>query len=452
MEDRKIFIVAGLGFGDEGKGTITDFLSKIYDAKLVCRYNGGPQAAHYVKRNDGILHCFAQYGSGTFWGARTYLCEKVLIDPVRFGDETIALQYKGVRHPLWLVTVDPDCLVVTPLHSIVNRMLELSRGKKKHGSCGFGVGEAVNDGRNYGEIALRMRDLLNKETLWTKLDFLWRMKIDIAEQIASEHKENSAIMELLKELKDKNNVERLASFYYKVAKGLIIKKISDEEISGNIIFEGAQGVLLDEERGFCPHITHSRTTFENATEIIKSMGLSGKIIKIGVIRVYATRHGAGPFVTYDAGLSKKIPEIYNTINTWQGEFRIGWFDLVATRYAIEVAGGVDLVAMTNLDRMKFKKVKVCVGYRYAGKDRKLLNQFFDLSEDEKIITRIKKPEKATKKHQERLTKFLKKCEPVYRKVDKTEYIKYLEKELNVKIGIVSYGPTAEDKIELKPLL
>lgn len=451
MEDGIILILAGMGFGDEGKGTITDFLSKKYNAKLVCRYNGGPQAAHYVVKQDRIFHCFAQYGSGTFWGARTYVSEKMLVDPIKLGYEANALGFKGIKHPLWVITIDPDCLVVTPFHRIVNQMLELSRGVERRGSCGFGVGEAVNDGRNYKEMALRMKDFSDKETLRTKLDFLWRMKMDIAQQIANEHRENVPIGGLLYELEDTEWVEKLVLYYYRFAKAVKIAKVSGEEISGNIIFEGAQGVLLDEERGFHPHITRSRTTFKNAEDLIGSMGLQGRIIKIGVIRAYATRHGAGPFVTYVKRLSRLMPDTHNVTNKWQGEFRIGWFDLVTTRYALEVAGGVDFAAITNLDRMDFKEIKICVGYKYIGRGRRILEQYFDLSEDGKVIIGIKMPATATKEHQEKLTELLGMCRPVYRKVDKAEYIKYLEKELNVKIAIISNGPTAEDKTELRPL-
>lgn len=451
MKDGIILILAGMGFGDEGKGTITDFLSKKYNAKLVCRYNGGPQAAHYVVKQDRTLHCFAQYGSGTFWGARTYVSEKMLVDPIKMGYEANALGFKGIKHPLWFITIDPDCLVVTPFHRIVNQMLELSRGEKRRGSCGFGVGEAVNDGRNYGEMALRMKDLSDKENLRTKLDFLWRMKMDIAQQIANEHRESVPIDGLLYELEDKEWVEKLVLYYYRFAKAVKIAKVSGEEISGNVIFEGAQGILLDEERGFYPHVTHSCTTFKNAEDLIGSMGLQGRIIKIGVIRAYATRHGAGPFVTYVKRLSGLMPDMHNATNKWQGEFRIGWFDLVATRYALEVAGGVDFVAMTNLDQISSGKIKVCVGYKYFGRGRRILEQVFDLSEDGKVITGIKAPKIATREHQEKLTQLLKMCKPVYQKVNKAEYIEYLEKELNVKIAIISNGPTAEDKIELKPL-
>lgn len=451
MEEEKIFVVAGLGFGDEGKGSIVEFLTKRYDARFILRYNGGPQAAHYVVDSSGYLHCFAQYGSGTFSGARTYLSEKMLVDPVRLGHEANSLAKKGVKQPLHFVTIDPDCLIVTPFHSVVNQMLEISRGDKKHGSCGFGVGEAVKDGRNYGEMALRAKDLSDPETLRTKLDFLWRMKIDIAEQIVSNKPENSKLQELLGNLKDEKYVGRLASFYYRFSKALKIDKKKGTEISGNIICEGAQGILLDEKRGFYPHITHSCTTFGNTEELIESMGLQGKIVKIGVIRAYASRHGVGPFVTYNKWLTKTIPDEHNITNEWQGEFRIGWFDLVATKYSLEVAGGVDLIAMTNLDRINFEKIKVCVGYKYTGKGRKILRRFFDLSRDGKVITRIKIPKKATKKHQEKLTKLLSMCKPVFRKVEYGEYIRYLEEELNVKIGIVSYGPMAEDKIELRPL-
>ncbi|MFA6096349.1 MAG: adenylosuccinate synthetase [Candidatus Paceibacterota bacterium] len=454
MKEERIFIVAGLGFGDEGKGSIVDYLARRYDIKSIVRYNGGPQAAHYVVNSDGYLHCFAQYGSGTFSGASTYLFDKVMVDPVRLGHEANSLAKKGVKRPLWLVSIDPDCLIVTPFHGIINQMLEISRGNKKHGSCGFGVGEAVKDGRNYGEMALRAKDLSDPETLQTKLDFLWRMKTDIAEQIASEQPENSKLQELLGNLKDEKYVGRLASYYSSFSKALKIGKKKGAEISGSVVFEGAQGVLLDEKRGFYPHITHSCTTFANAEELIGSMGLQGKVVKIGVIRAYSTRHGAGPFVTYNKWLTGKIPDTHNITNEWQGEFRIGWFDLVASRYALRVAGKINCVALTNLDRLDFEKIRVCEAYEYCGKKDASLQEYFEFEETSGkiMIKNINFPAKTSSEHQGKLAELLKLCRPIYQTVKKAEYIHFLESELKIKIAIASYGEKAEDKVELRPLL
>src|SRR5262249_12518219 len=115
-----------------------------------------------------------------------------------------------------------------------------------------------------------------------------------------------------------------------------------------ILFEGAQGVLLDAERGFFPHVTPSRTTVENALGLIAESGAAGSPRRLGVLRAYATRHGPGPFVTHDAELQARLPEVHNVENPWQGPMRVGWFDAVAARYAMAATGGVDAIALTNL--------------------------------------------------------------------------------------------------------
>jgi len=457
MKEERIFIVAGLGFGDEGKGSVVDFLAKRYKVKLIIRHNGGSQAAHFVLTSDGILHCFSQFGSGTFAGARTYLSDKMLVDPIRLKDEANVLKKKGIKNPFKLISIDPDCLVITPFHGIINRMLEISRKGARHGSCGFGVGETVKDGRKFGQMALVARDFLNKKTLLFKLDYLWRAKIDIAEQLVDQHPNDAELSQLLKKLREDDYVERLASFYYNFAKksGVAIRHIKENALgsNGNIIFEGAQGVLLDEERGFYPHITHSRTTFKNAEEKIRNARSDKKTTRIAVIRAYSTRHGAGPFVAEDEWLTREIPDHNNLTNEWQGAFRIGWFDLVAAKYALQAAGKVDCVALTNFDRLNFEKIKVCEAYEYSGKIDGTLKEYFELEKinERSIITKIKFPSETSFEYQGRLAELLKLCKPVYREVEKRNYIRFLERELKINISIVSNGATAGDKIELRPL-
>jgi adenylosuccinate synthase len=120
--------------------------------------------------------------------------------------------------------------------------------------------------------------------------------------------------------------------------------LNPPEIKGNVVYEGAQGVLLDESRGFRPHTTWTNTTFDNALEMLK--GEDYEVVKIGVLRTYFTRHGAGPFV----GESPLVNfDDHNVEGRWQGKFRQGFFDAVAARYAIEACGGIDCLALTHLD-------------------------------------------------------------------------------------------------------
>lgn len=177
----KAFIVGGLGFGDEGKGTIVDYLTREYNAKLIVRFNGGPQAAHHVVTPEGITHVFSQFGSGTFVpGVNTYISPRVVFDPLALIKESVALKEKGIQYPLRRLFVNKDCLIVTPFHKIISRMLETAR-KEKRGTCGKGVGEVRKDEKNLKENALYFKDLFNKSLLADKLKFIYHLKVDLAE-------------------------------------------------------------------------------------------------------------------------------------------------------------------------------------------------------------------------------------------------------------------------------
>ena len=473
MKNTQKIAIAGLAFGDEGKGTIAECLTWRYDAEHVVRYNGGPQAAHFVVTSQGIEHCFSQFGSGTFAGARTFLSGKMLIDPIRMKNEAIALEKKGVNESLKRVVIDPDCFIITPFHGIINQMLEISRGEARHGSCGVGVGQAVKDSKQLGKMALVAKDMLNKETLRRKLDFLWRIKIDLAQQLVAEHPNIPELNKRLEKLIQEDYVQRLVSFYcnFVTKSGIQIRSAEQSalKIDSNIIFEGAQGALLDPEYGFTPYVTKTKTTFKNVEDLLNNRVPRSEIEKIGVLRAYSTRHGAGPFVTEDDWLGKQIPECHNGVNEWQGKFRIGWFDLLSACYGVMINGNVDSIALTNLDRLSgIKEIPICISYEYLGKDEELLSNFFEweYSRDRICITGFKSPDKPVN---EQLAEILFDCKPMeflkfqgwkedisetkrinYLPVEARKYIDFLRSEegLNVPMSIVSVGPTSEQKIFL----
>jgi adenylosuccinate synthase len=131
-----------------------------------------------------------------------------------------------------------------------------------------------------------------------------------------------------------------------------------------LIFEGAQGALLDRQRGFPPYVTKSDTTCRNALELMSESGLAHQPFKLGVLRTYGHRHGAGPFVTEDESLRPRFDDELNSQNPWQGRFRVGWMDLPALRYGIRLNGGVDGLAVTGLDRLSgLETIYVCSSYR-----------------------------------------------------------------------------------------
>lgn len=474
----KIFIVGGLSYGDEGKGASVDYLTRKHKVKLIVRFGGGPQAAHHVTIPDGTVHCFAQFGSGTFVpGVYTYLSRFMLVDPLAIEAENSALKVNGVFDGLSRLLIDEDCLVVTPFHKIIGRMLEISRGENKHGSCGKGVGRAVEDGKNLGGQALRIRDLQDIKALKSKLNFLQQIKIDLAEQLVEEQPANCELSKYLNDIKRYDYPDKLTEIYhnFSISSGACIvdrnflKEIlltgGDEE---SAIFEGAQGALLDSKRGFLPYVTSTATTFNNAVQLIEEAEYRGSIKKIGIVRAYATRHGVGPFVTEDQELAKLIPDKHNSNNEWQGPFRIGWLDLLSADYASAINDGVDEIVLTNLDRFNgLDRIKVCVSYEYIGKNAELLEKYFKLDKAKKIVG-IRHDFK-NEISQKQLTELLFDCRPLEYKYfngwesslasvrkfgdlpkEAMRFIDFLRSRDGIKrpIIIVSKGPAWTDKIEI----
>ncbi|MEU8796763.1 adenylosuccinate synthetase [Spirillospora sp. NPDC048819] len=344
-------IVVDLGFGDAGKGTVVDHLCSSSPVAAVVRFNGGAQAAHNVVATDGRHHTFAQFGSGTFTpGVRTHLSRFMLVDPLALAAEADHLRALGVRDALDRLTVDRDALLTTPYHRAANRARESARGAARHGSCGMGIGETASYALAHDD-APRAGDCLSPARLRHRLTALrdwYRDTFPSGEDVP----EADAC------------ADAFAAFGARVAivgaghlHGLLR--------AGSVVFEGAQGVLLDEWHGFHPFTTWSTTTFANAETLLAEAGESAA--RLGVLRAYATRHGPGPFVTEDAALTADLPDPHNGTGRWQGAFRVGHLDAVALRYALDVAGGVDGLAVTHLDVAGARPdLRICLAYEMGG--------------------------------------------------------------------------------------
>jgi len=203
--------------------------------------------------------------------------------------------------------------------------------------------------------------------------------------------------------------------------------------------------------GFSPYTTWSTTTFKNALTYLVDSGYSDQIVRLGLFRGYTTRHGAGPFVTEDVELTSSIPDRYNGNNPWQREFRVGYFDLVAGRYALEVSGGADALSITCLDRLaELPSWKICHSYVYTGEASRLPDYF---EAEGRKIQRIRVKTPADLDHQERLTGLLRSCKPNYGEQVRTDhveadleaYLSSLQENLGVPIGVTSAGLTANEK-------
>ena len=403
----------GLGFGDEGKGKVVDALVRHTGARTVVRFGGGPQAAHHVVTPEGHVHCFAQFPSGLLVaGTRGWIAREMLIDPLALGREAEALALAGAPDGRERLRIDPLCRVVTPFHRLVGRMRELARGARRHGSCGRGVGEAVRDAAARGSEALFAGDLLDPSILVRKLRLQRAVALDHAEQLAEEGacgdcgatndggnggrsdggNDGGRGAELARYLEEIRRLgsgrsgddagsagSALAALAASMSAALAGVRLAGEAelaaeveaelgLGRSVLFEGAHGVLLDATRGFVPHVTSTDTTFAPAESLAARIVPGRPLFRLGITRAYATRHGAGPFVTEDPGLTEALPEPHNVPNPWQGAMRAGPLDLVALRYALSVAtAGPVALAVTHLDRLSGRgKVRVATRYEVDG--------------------------------------------------------------------------------------
>ncbi|MCX5214062.1 adenylosuccinate synthetase [Kitasatospora sp. NBC_00240] len=353
-------IVCDLGFGDAGKGTVVDRLCRgpvgpgSRPVHAVVRHNGGAQAAHNVVTRDGRHHTFAQFGSGTLAGVPTHLSRFMLVDPLALAAEAGHLAHLGVPDPLALLTVDRRALLTTPYHAAANRIREQRRGEARHGSCGLGIGETARYALLHPEDAPTAADCATPARLLAKLT---RLREHLAAELGIDPTDLPA----------PPPADCLPAFQAFAER---VRQTDEAHLTrllrtGPVVFEGAQGVLLDEWHGFHPYTTWSTTTFANAETLLAESGAPGAALRLGVLRSYTTRHGPGPLPTEDTAL--EIPEPHNTTGSWQGAFRLGHFDAVAHRYALTAASGADALALTHLDApARHPGLRLCESYQLDG--------------------------------------------------------------------------------------
>jgi adenylosuccinate synthase len=345
-------VIVGLGFGDEGKGSIVDFLCRTRRVHTVVRHNGGAQAAHNVVTAGGVHHEFHQFGSGMLVPeVSTHLSRFMLVDPLAMMREEEALRKIGVLDAFPRTTIDPDAVIVTPFHRAANRLKEMSRGEGRHGSCGRGIGEARADQLAGHVVTAKM---LSDPKLKWRLREVQRRKLEeiTTSRIVVDDEE-------MKALEDPEWCAVTANLY-KVFSDRV--QLARPRFAGTVLFEGAQGVLIDETHGFAPYNTWTNTTAENALTLLREQSFTGRVVKLGVTRTYLVRHGPGPFPTEDKDLN--LPDGHNAYNDWQRDVRVGWPDRVMLDHAIYATGGVDAIALTHMDRwVGLSHWQICVGYQ-----------------------------------------------------------------------------------------
>jgi adenylosuccinate synthase len=360
-------VVVGTQWGDEGKGKVVDVITPHVD--VVVRYQGGNNAGHtvvvgrekYVLQSipSGILHrgCRCVVGCG------------VVVDPGSLIAEMESLVQRGVALDGNLF-ISKNAHLIMPYHPALDRASEAKLGKRRIGTTGKGVGPAYVD--KAARVGIRMADLLNEP--------LFREKLEL--NVAQKNR-------LLREIYDAQTftVEEILNQYLRYA-GWLAPYVTDTALlltrwidSGyNVLFEGAQGTMLDIDHGTYPYITSSSTTAGGAAT---GTGVPPTRIHgvLGVSKVYTTRVGGGPFPSEMSGaVAEHIRARGNEYGAVTGRpRRCGWFDAVVGRYAVRI-NGLDTVALTKLDVLdQCETIKVCTAYRYRGE---ILTDF---PEDETVV-------------------------------------------------------------------
>lgn len=316
-------VIIGSGFGDEGKGIMTDYFSDLYKSEnaVVIRYNGGAQAGHTVVTPDNDRHVFSHFGSGTFVGIPTYLASEFIVNPMLFNKEYMELfKYKPI------VYVHGKCRITTPYDILLNQLIEDSRGNK-HGSCGLGIFETII---RHKEIPLTVSDFYNKDITYL-MDIIFSIKeYAYARLKACDIAITDDIINLLELDIVTPFFQDLNIFCWAVA-----PDNSPLKTKNVYIFESAQGLLLSEKHGVMPHLTPSDPGLAIPLQICKELDIKNVNVCY-VTRCYTTRHGNGPLTD-----EKPVEEMglyvqgeTNVTNKYQGNFRYAPLDVQAIKTAI----------------------------------------------------------------------------------------------------------------------
>lgn len=303
MSKRTASVIIGANYGDEGKGLITDFETERLGADVVCRFNGGAQAGHTVNR-DGKRHVFGHVAAGTFAGASTLLGSKFIMNPYLLAKE-LKLIGSSVK-----IMASPKARVSTIYDMLLNAMVETGRGAKRHGSCGIGINETVTRHDHWPITVQTLNGPIS--TLATKL----RNIRDLYVPIRMKELGVAQLTPLHRHILGNTDFEQMALLMMQQG-----DLLSDPSPAEQYVFEGAQGLALDEFLGEFPHVTRSITGLPYAIIEAAEVGVR-ELRPIYVTRAYLTRHGAGPLPCEGQEFGVlSVQDKTNVPNEWQGVLR-----------------------------------------------------------------------------------------------------------------------------------
>ena len=348
--------VVGAQWGDEGKGKIVDWLSARAD--VVVRFQGGHNAGHTLVI-DGAVYKLSLLPSGVVRkGCVGVIGSGVVVDPFALLAEIERIRAQGVDVTPATLMIAENASLILPVHAELDMMRETSNSGVKIGTTKRGIGPAYED--KAGRRGLRVVDLANPESLPAKIENLLVHHNALRRGFGAAEVDAGALLAQLKEI-----APQVTPFIRPVWRELDIARKNGKRI----LFEGAQGMLLDVDHGTYPYVTSSNTV---AGQAATGSGLGPRAVNyvLGIVKAYTTRVGEGPFPTeLHDDVGKRLGERGHEFGTVTGrQRRCGWFDAALVRQSLKIAG-VDGIALTKLDVLDgFKELKVCTGYRIGGKE------------------------------------------------------------------------------------
>ena len=347
-------VVVGSQWGDEGKGKVVDWLAARAD--VVVRFQGGHNAGHTLVV-DGVSYKLSLLPSGVVRGTLSIIGNGVVINPWALMEEIERIGAQGVTITPDVLRIAENACLILPLHSTLDQAREVAAGKGKIGTTGRGIGPAYED--KVGRRAIRVCDLADEATLEMKVDRLLAHHNALLRGLGAEELKGE---DLLAELR------ALAPKLLPYAEPVWLTLDEAYRAGKRILFEGAQGAMLDVDHGTYPFVTSSNTVAGMAAAG-SGMGPGRVGYVLGITKAYTTRVGSGPFPTElldDTGA--RIGERGREFGTVTGrKRRCGWFDAVMVRQAVKT-GGIDGIALTKLDVLDgLDELKVSVGYELDGK-------------------------------------------------------------------------------------
>ena len=420
--------VIGSQWGDEGKGKIVDWLSSRSD--VVVRFQGGHNAGHTLVI-DGVTYKLALLPSGIVRGGKlSVIGNGVVIDPWALSKEIKYITDLGIKVTPDNLKIAENASLILPLHQKLDSLREGNNKNVKIGTTKRGIGPAYED--KVGRRSIRLADLANKDTLFGKVERLVNHHNIVLRGMGHE------------ELRPSEVFNKLTSITNEILpfKARVSSILSDARKAGKrILFEGAQGVMLDVDHGTYPFVTSSNTISPTA---LSGVGQNTKALNfvLGITKAYTTRVGEGPFPTEQENeIGEKLGKKGHEFGTNTGrKRRCGWIDAVMVRHAIEV-GGIDGIALTKLDVLDgFETIKICIGYEL---DDKKIDYLPTASEDQFRVEPIYEDIKgwSVSTYGARSWNEL--------PAEAIKYVKRLEELIGCSVSLLSTSPEREDTILVK---